>query len=82
MGYWILSIYFFISGLLIKWIENSLRKIELGNVVVFAFAGLFTIEIAQYNLRSATRLIYYLLVVYIMYLIIKNLINMLPKNDS
>ena len=79
MGYWILSIYFFISGLLIKWIENSLRKIELGNVVVFAFAGLFTIEIAQYNLRSATRLIYYLLVVYIMYLIIKNLINMLPK---
>ena len=58
-GYGVLAMYFISVGFLLKGMERYFYRSFLGIMVVMCISGLFTVEILQYNLRSATRLLYY-----------------------
>lgn len=66
MGYGVLFAYFFIAGATLKVIENKFLTINIFcTIFVFVTVGLLATQLFQYNLRSATRGIYYLLLFYL-----------------
>ena len=60
MGGGVLSSYFLIAGFCLKYVEIKASKLGLvGIAFSFCVCVLFTMECLQYNLRSATRILYY-----------------------
>lgn len=83
MGLGVTFCYFFISGLLLKFMEVKMSQIGLvGYAFAFCVCALFAMEIMQYNLRSATRTLYYGMFLFIAFLIYKKyFLILLPKKN-
>ena len=81
MGLGVTFSYFFISGLLLKFMEVRMSQIGLlGYAFAFCICALFSMEIMQYNLRSATRTLYYGMFLFIAFFIYKEyFLILLPK---
>lgn len=81
MGYGITFCYFFIAGFLLKFMEVRMSKLGLiWFAFTFCICVIFCTEILQYNLRSATRNLYYAIIISVAALFYNNYLRILfPK---
>ncbi|MDA8965791.1 hypothetical protein N9F33_03420 [Pseudomonadales bacterium] len=81
-GYGVLAMYFISVGFLLKGMERYFYRSFLGLMVVMCVSALFSVEILQYNLRSATRMLYYSILLLFSYSIYLNVRAFLPKKND
>jgi hypothetical protein len=82
IGYGVLAMYFISVGFLFKGMERYFYGNFFALMVVMCLSCLFTVEILQYNLRSATRLLYYSVILLFLYSIFLGVKAFLPKKND
>jgi hypothetical protein len=65
-GLWMIVGSFLVVGAFFAYLDGRIRQLlstgpALGGLLLFALAGFFVLETLQYNLRSSSRIIYYLI---------------------